>query len=99
MRRKRAAGAELDSQGALSGAIQVPPDEIPVVLGPDHATMGGYPVLGVVVSADLCWLGQCAPGDRIVLWPITHAEADEAWDAYARQLASAVVGRYPLTLD
>lgn len=37
----------------VRGAIEVPPDGAPIVLGPDHPTTGGYPILGVVVEADL----------------------------------------------
>jgi len=36
----------------VRGAIQVPPDGQPIVLGPDHPTTGGYPVLATVVRAD-----------------------------------------------
>jgi 5-oxoprolinase (ATP-hydrolysing) subunit C len=32
----------------VRGAIQVPPSGQPIVLGPDHPTMGGYPVLATV---------------------------------------------------
>jgi 5-oxoprolinase (ATP-hydrolysing) subunit C len=35
------------------GAIEVPRSGPPIVLGPDHPTTGGYPVLAVVVRADL----------------------------------------------
>lgn len=35
------------------GAIEVPSDGQPIVLGPEHPTTGGYPVLGVIASADL----------------------------------------------
>jgi 5-oxoprolinase (ATP-hydrolysing) subunit C len=37
----------------VRGAIQVPASGEPIVLGPDHPTMGGYPVLATVRSADL----------------------------------------------
>ena len=66
---------ELDSQGIVTGAIQVPPDGDPVILLPDHATMGGYPVLAVVAAVDHGLLGQCAPGTTVVLAPITQAAA------------------------
>lgn len=35
------------------GAIEVPPDGSPIVLGPEHPTTGGYPVLAVIAHADL----------------------------------------------
>jgi KipI family sensor histidine kinase inhibitor len=89
----------LDSQGVVTGAVQVPPDGEPVVLLPDHATLGGYPVLAVVVSADLGRLGQCAPGARVRLVPIAFDEADEARRTARRELARAVVGTYPLAVD
>lgn len=37
----------------VRGAIQVPASGEPVVLGPDHPTTGGYPVLATVVSEDV----------------------------------------------
>ena len=72
------AGAELDSQGVVTGAVQLPPAGDPVVLLPDHATLGGYPVVAVVVAADHGLLGQCAPGTLVRLVPVDGAEADEA---------------------
>lgn len=35
------------------GAIEVPRDGQPIVLGPEHPTTGGYPVIGVVPRNDL----------------------------------------------
>jgi allophanate hydrolase subunit 2 len=51
----RAAGrlGELPSEGMVLGAVQIPPDGLPVVFLADHATTGGYPVVGVVPDADL----------------------------------------------
>ena len=50
----------------------------PVVLLPDHATLGGYPVVAVVASADHGLLGQCATGHaRCASSPIGADEADE----------------------
>ncbi|MBK6697688.1 MAG: biotin-dependent carboxyltransferase family protein [Myxococcales bacterium] len=37
----------------VAGAIEVPGDGVPIVLGPDHPTTGGYPVVAVVVRAEL----------------------------------------------
>jgi biotin-dependent carboxylase-like uncharacterized protein len=41
----------------VRGAIQVPVDGAPIVLGPDHPTTGGYAVLATVVRASLGSLG------------------------------------------
>lgn len=56
---------EVPSEGALRGAIQVPPGGSPVVFGPDHPVTGGYPVVGVVVDADTDRLAQLRPGDEV----------------------------------
>jgi len=86
---------ELGSQGMVTGAIQVPPDGRPVILGPDHGTLGGYPVVAVVIRADLWVVGQCRPGDEVELEPVSGAEAVAARLALERTVAHAVVGRYP----
>ena len=41
------------SRPMVLGAIEVPRDGKPIVLGPEHPTTGGYPVIAVVASADL----------------------------------------------
>jgi KipI family sensor histidine kinase inhibitor len=95
----RPAGGELDSQGVVTGTVQVPPDGDPVVLLPDHATLGGYPVLAVVVAADHGLLGQCAPGTAVRLVPTDPGAAEEARRVARRELEHAVVGPYPLAVD
>ena len=55
----------IPSTGMLTGAIQVPPDGQPIVLLPDHATVGGYPVIATVITADLGRLGQIPAGDVV----------------------------------
>jgi allophanate hydrolase subunit 2 len=95
-RRVPRATGELDSQGMVTGAVQVPPDGHPVVLGPDHATLGGYPVVAVVIAADRWKLGQCRPGDRVWLVPVSFDEAADALAATRRLLHTAAVGRYPV---
>ncbi|WP_424446518.1 carboxyltransferase domain-containing protein [Microbacterium sp. CH-015] len=56
---------ELPSEGMLPGAIQVPPDARPVILGPDGPVTGGYPVIAVVTDAARDLLAQARPGTRI----------------------------------
>jgi len=90
---------ELDSQGMVTGAVQVPPGGQPVILMSDHATLGGYPVVAVVAAVDHGVLGQCAPGTTVVLVPCEFVEADEALRAHRRALAVAVAGHYPLAVE
>lgn len=80
------------------GTVQLPPEGNPIVLLPDHATLGGYPVLGVVVSADRAVLGRVRPGNRVRLVDVSAAEADGARRSLARSLAGAAVGTYPRRL-
>ena len=89
-------GGELDSQPMVTGAVQLPPGGEPVVLLPDHATLGGYPVPAVVIAADHGLLGQCGPGTAVRLVPVGADEADEALRAVRRALAHGVIGHYPL---
>lgn len=56
---------ELLSEGLVTGAIQVTASGLPIVLGPDHPTTGGYAVLAVVQSEDLSLAGQLAPGATV----------------------------------
>jgi len=41
------------SRPMVRGAIEVPRDGTPIVLGPEHPTTGGYPIVGVVAASDL----------------------------------------------
>ena len=56
---------QLPSEGATRGAIQVPPNGFPVILGPDHPVTGGYPVIGVVADDDVDRVAQIRPGQTV----------------------------------
>lgn len=63
---ERAAGlGELPSEGMVLGAVQVPPNGLPVVFLADHPTTGGYPVVGVVPPEDLRAAAQAVPGTPV----------------------------------
>ena len=53
---------ELASEGMVEGAVQVPPDGLPIVMLADHPVTGGYPVIAVVDPADLTHVAQAGPG-------------------------------------
>lgn len=57
--------SELPSEGVLTGAIQVPPNGLPLVFLADHPTTGGYPVVAVVRRASLGALAQARPGTLV----------------------------------
>jgi biotin-dependent carboxylase-like uncharacterized protein len=75
---ERATDRELPSEGMVLGAIQVPPNGQPVVLLHDHPTTGGYPVIAVVVAADLPVCAQARPGDRLTLRVVGPRAEDAA---------------------
>jgi len=54
---------EMLSQAISFGSIQVPPSGELIVAMADCQTTGGYPKIGLVISADLHLLGQLGPGD------------------------------------
>ncbi len=62
---ERAVPGELPSEGAVTGAIQVPADGQPVLFLPDHPLTGGYPIIGALTDCCLDLAGQLPPGARI----------------------------------
>jgi len=91
-----APSAGIPSRAVVTGAVQVPADGAPVVLLCDHATVGGYPVVATVVSADLGVVGACRPGDRLRLELVDLDEARRARTELELALDRAVTGWYPV---
>lgn len=56
---------ELPSEGVALGSLQVPPSSQPTLFLADHPVTGGYPVLAVVVAADVDKAAQARPGQRV----------------------------------
>lgn len=59
----------------ICGAIQLPPSGEPIVLGPDHPTTGGYPVIATVIVADRGRLFARRPGDRVTFVEVSPPSA------------------------
>lgn len=59
---RRARDGEIPTEGVVTGALQVSPDGDLVLFAADHPVTGGYPVIAVVVDADLDRVGQLRPG-------------------------------------
>ncbi len=58
-------GPDIISEGIVPGAVQVPGDGNPIVMGVNAQTTGGYAKIGVVAAADMHLVGQAQPGDTI----------------------------------
>lgn len=70
---------DLDPEGTVEGAVQVPGDGMPIVLGPDRPTTGGYAKIATVVTADMSLVAQARPGTALRFKSVTIAEARMAW--------------------
>ncbi|HVZ94617.1 MAG TPA: hypothetical protein VG797_08910, partial [Phycisphaerales bacterium] len=70
-------GGAMISEGMVRGAVQVPPNGLPIVLGADYPTTGGYPVIACVASVDFPALGQARPGDVLRFERVTLGRALE----------------------
>ena len=55
----------LPSRPMVLGAVQVPPNGLPIILGPDHPTTGGYPVIAVVTARSMSDAAQWSGGPRL----------------------------------
>jgi len=55
-------GAGITSTGMCPGTIELPPGGEPIVLMADAPTIGGYRIVGCVISTDLGRLAQLTPG-------------------------------------
>lgn len=53
------------SRPLVPGAIQLPPDGQPIVIGPDGPTTGGYPLIGVLDQNSRARLARRRPGRAV----------------------------------
>jgi biotin-dependent carboxylase-like uncharacterized protein len=72
----------IKSEGLIRGVIQVPADGNPIIMLSDHGTIGGYPKIANVISADLDLVGQLTPGTNINFKEVSLEEAENIFKAY-----------------
>ncbi|WP_329164961.1 biotin-dependent carboxyltransferase family protein [Streptomyces sp. NBC_01387] len=77
---ERSGDAELPSEGMVLGAVQVPPDGLPVIFLADHPVTGGYPVIGVVPEDRLGAAAQAVPGTPLILLPVAGRSAGAPYE-------------------
>ena len=75
----------IKSEGLVRGTIQVPADGNPIIMLSDHGTIGGYPKIGVVISADLDRVGQLTPGSTVNFKEVSLEEAQNIFKAYTEE--------------
>ena len=72
----------IKSEGLVKGVIQIPADGEPIIMLSDHGTIGGYPKIANVISADLDLVGQLTPGINIKFKEVSLEEAENIFKAY-----------------
>jgi 5-oxoprolinase (ATP-hydrolysing) subunit C len=80
------------SSPVFPGTLQLPGDGQPILLLADAQTLGGYPVLGHVIRADLHRAAQLRPGSTVQFTPVDWSHARDAYDQLARTLALLRLG-------
>lgn len=89
--------ADIVSDGVTPGVIQVPGNGQPIILLADCQTVGGYPKIATVISADLPRLAQLRAGQNIGFCAVNAAQAKQArldrenqWNWWAYGLSFAI---------
>jgi 5-oxoprolinase (ATP-hydrolysing) subunit C len=80
---------EMVSEPVCPGTIQVTSDGQCIVLGVDGQTIGGYPRIAHVISADLDILGQLRPGETLSFQRVSLEESQHLYHE-----RSATLGRW-----
>ena len=89
-------GAEIISDGLVPGAIQVPGSGAPIVLLADGPTVGGYPKIATVISADLPALATMMPGAQLRFAAVTVEEGEDILRASRVAFAARLEAIEPL---
>ncbi|WP_373237345.1 biotin-dependent carboxyltransferase family protein [Cohaesibacter celericrescens] len=89
-------GADINSDGIVTGSVQVPGNGLPIILLADHQTTGGYPKIGTIASADLARLGRMSSGAKVRFAALSVAEAEEARRALEQQILACIDAIVPL---
>ena len=78
----------IKSEGLVKGVVQVPADGNPIVMFSDHGSIGGYPKIAVVITADHDKAAQLAPGSRIKFKEVNLDEAESLFKTYSKDTKS-----------
>ena len=75
----------IKSEGITKGSIQIPGDGKPIILLSDHPTIGGYPKIANVITADYDKLVQKTPNTKIKFKLVDLTIAESAFREYVRK--------------
>ena len=85
------ADKNIKSEGLIKGVIQVTPDGNAIIMLSDHGTIGGYPKIGVVISADYDKLVQLPPGSKIKFQEINLSDAETLFKLYEMETQKLIL--------
>ena len=80
----------IKSEGLVKGVIQITSDGDPIIMLSDHGTIGGYPKIGVVISADYDKLVQIPPGSKIKFKEINLKDAETIFKLYEMETQNLI---------
>ena len=80
----------IKSEGLVKGVIQITSDGDPIIMLSDHGTIGGYPKIGVVISADYDKLVQIPPGSKIKFKEINLKDAETTFKLYEMETQNLI---------
>ena len=78
----------IKSEGLVKGVVQVPADGNPIIMFSDHGSIGGYPKIAVVITADHDKAAQLSPGSRIKFKEVNLDEAESLFKTYSKDTKS-----------
>ncbi|MDR0855113.1 MAG: biotin-dependent carboxyltransferase family protein [Christensenellaceae bacterium] len=79
-------GSDIVSDGIPLGAIQIPANGLPIIMGVDRQTVGGYAKLGTVISVDMDIIAQLKPSDAVKFKEVSLAEAQEIYKEIYKEI-------------
>ena len=87
---KNIVSTNIRSEGITKGAIQVPSDGQPIVLLTDYPTIGGYPKIANVISADYNILIQKTPGENLIFKLIELHKAEQLYKEHVKTISEII---------
>jgi len=87
---KNIVSTNIRSEGITKGAIQVPADGQPIILLTDYPTIGGYPKIANIISADYGLLVQNIPGETIFFKNVELHEAEQLYREHLNSISQII---------
>ena len=72
----------IKSEGLVKGVVQVPADGNQIIMFSDHGSIGGYPKIAVVITADHDKAAQLIPSSKIKFKEVNLDEAEKLFKSH-----------------